>query len=590
MSLHHHREIIHPMLGLTYRLTGLLRNKNHASRSVSAFQLLLFIFLTLAALLLLLTTDAYAQSSTHHVSPNDVTQGTLLFRSSTQNSYTPAPTLQTKAHMIVTGFIARTTVRQEFRNPGSGWAEGVYVFPLPETAAIDHLRMHIGERVIEGLIQERTEAKKTYTAAKREGKRTSLIEQERPNMFTASVANIGPNETIIVEIVYQERVSYDSGKFSLRFPMVVGPRYIPGSPAPPHESDTILERHGWAKNTNQVPDASRITPPVQHPEHGPLNPITLTIDLVPGFPLVSLDSTYHNIHQTSNSQSRYQIALQDGDVPADRDFELTWERKQQIPHTAVFSEQHHDDTYLMLMIMPPAGAFADHVTLPRDVTFVIDTSGSMHGASIQQAKLALHLALTRLKEQDQFNVIQFNHETQSSFSSSQPVTATTIRQATQYVSNLETDGGTEMLPALQLALAHQGSTPNVRQVIFITDGQIGNEQQLFQAIQHDLADTRLFTIGIGSAPNSYFMRHAAKFGRGTFTYIGQSTEVQDKMNQLFHKLEHPVITNIDMTLAGKTSGEILPERIPDLYVGEPLIMAVRTTAPSEHIHVQGTAG
>ncbi|GJL63084.1 MAG: marine proteobacterial sortase target protein [Nitrospirales bacterium] len=596
MHIHHNREMSQSTLGLAHQLTQFLGNRNYGLRGLLSFHFLLFIFLTLTALLIVFTTDAYAQPSTPHILPNDVTQGTFLFRSSTENSYTPAPTLETKAHMIVTGFIARTTVRQKFRNPGSDWAEGIYVFPLPETAAVDHLRMHIGERVIEGHIQERTEAKKVYTAAKQEGKHTSLIEQERPNMFTASIANIGPNETMTVEIEYQETVHYDSGKFSLRFPMVVGPRYIPGTPTPPRESVTHTEGHGWAKNTNQVPDASRITPPVQHPEHGPLNRTTLTIDLAPGFPLASLASTYHNIHQTSNSQSRYQIALQDGDVPADRDFELTWEPKQeQIPHIAVFSEQHHGDTYLMLIVIPPPRTFADHLTLPRDVTFVIDTSGSMHGTSIHQATFALHLALTRLKDQDRFNVIRFNHETQALFSASQPVTNATIQQATQYVSQLKADGGTEILPALQLALAHQKPVQqeigkHVRQVIFITDGQIGNEQELFQAIQQYLAHTRLFTIGIGSAPNSYFMRNAAQFGRGTFTNIGHLAEVQDKMNQLFHKLEHPVITDIDIALTGETLAEILPERAPDLYAGEPLLLAIRTTTPSEHIRLTGTAG
>ncbi|GJL54910.1 MAG: marine proteobacterial sortase target protein [Nitrospirales bacterium] len=541
------------------------------------------------------TTDAYAESSTQHTSPHDATQGTLLFRSSEGLSYSPAPTVETNAHISITGLISRTIVRQTFQNPGPGWTEGIYVFPLPETAAVDHLRMHIGDRVIEGIIQERAQAKQTYSTAKREGKRTSLIEQERPNMFTASVANIGPHETIMVEIEYQETVRYERETFSLRFPMVVGPRYIPGTPVTSDESLTAPTRlsdgHGWATNTHQVPDASRITPPVQHPNQKQLNPITLTIDLAPGFPLAKLASTYHDIHHISNNTTQHQITLQEGNVPADRDFELIWEAEQEhTPKMTVFSEHFRDETYMMLMLMPPSHMFADHVALPRDVTFVIDTSGSMHGSSIEQAKLALQLALTRLTEQDRFNVIQFNHVTEALFSSSQPVTTTAIQQATLYVKDLHAEGGTEMLPALTQAFVQHDPTTYIRQVVFITDGQIGNEQQLFKAIQNDLADTRLFTIGIGSAPNSYFMRHAAKFGRGTFTYIGRIDEVQDKMNHLFHALEHPVLTDIDMTSTENSPGDITPDRIPDLYVGEPLMIAIRTEAGSEQLHIKGKIG
>ena len=211
---------------------------------------------------------------------NDVTEGTLLFKTNQQGRYTPAPLLSTDVQIAVTGIIARATVRQEFTNPShkkGDWLEGVYVFPLPETAAVDHLRMHVGERIIEGQIKERAEAKKVYEKAKQEGKRTSLVEQERPNIFTTSVANIGPGERIIVEIEYQETIRYDQGTFHLRFPMVVGQRYIPGTPVivegqDPNGSGTMLE-------TDRVPDASRITPPVQKPGQGPINPVSLSLSL-----------------------------------------------------------------------------------------------------------------------------------------------------------------------------------------------------------------------------------------------------------------------------------------------------------------------
>ena len=534
---------------------------------------------------------AKADVSQEQISINDVTQGTLLLETTTQNTVSLAPSLHTNVHISITGLIARTTVRQEFRNPGTDWAEGIYVFPLPETAAVDHLRMHIGERIIEGMIQKRAEAKNTYTKAKQEGRRASLIEQERPNMFTTSIANIGPNERITIEIEYQETVQLDHGQFSFRFPMVIGPRYIPGSHEPLHDIVTNIDGHGWARNTRQVPDASRITPHVQHPEQGPLNPVTLSIDLSPGFPLAQVTSTYHDITQTKKGDHLHEITLKDGTVPTNRDFELTWQPKQDhAPQAAFFTEQNGGETYMLLMVMPPTKALADHVTMPRDVTFVIDTSGSMHGTSMEQAKSALHLALTQLKSQDRFNIIQFHHETHALFSSSQPVTSQRIQEATGYVHRLVADGGTEMLPALLRSLQHQHSPTHLRQVIFVTDGQIGNEKQLFQSIQQHLEQTRLFTVGIGSSPNSYFMRNAAKFGRGTFTYIGTPTEVQHKMDQLFQKLVHPAITDIKLELLGTGTTDIVPQRIPDLYLGEPVMVAIRSSTLPNQVTVNGKRG
>ncbi len=524
-------------------------------------------------------------------STNDVSQGTLLLRSTSQNTVSPAPSLHTNVHITITGLIARTTVQQEFENPGSDWAEGIYVFPLPETAAVDHLRMHIGERMIEGMIQERTEAKKTYNKAKQEGRRVSLIEQERPNMFTTSVANIGPKERITIEIEYQETVTYDQREFSLRFPMTVGPRYAPGSQDTIHEHIKGVDGRGWARNTNQVPDASRITPPVQHPDQTQQNFITLTVDLAPGFPLADFSSTYHEVHHSITDQGILNITLKNKQVPVDRDFELTWKPKSEnAPQTAVFTEQHKGSTYTMAMLIPPIHAATDLNTLPRDVTFIIDTSGSMHGLSIEQSKLALQRALTRLTSQDRFNIIQFNNVTQTLFSSSQAVTSRNIHKATQYIHSLVAEGGTEILPALQRALKNYDTESYLHQIIFITDGQVGNEEQLFQAIQQDLRHTRLFTVGIGSAPNSYFMRNAAKFGRGTFTYIGNASEVQKTMDSLFEKLEHPVITDIAVELPEESQVEVVPTRIPDLYIGEPILVVMRSTKLLKQVKITGRSG
>jgi Ca-activated chloride channel family protein len=324
----------------------------------------------------------------------DVGQGSLLFQTETQGRYVPAPVQSTEVKIAVRGLVVETVVRQRFSNPGEEWLEGVYVFPLPQKAAVHAMRLEIGERVIEGQIKEREAARRVYEAAKKEGRKASLIEQERPNVFTTSVANIGPGEEVAVRISYQQILEYDSGRFELRFPMVVGPRYIPGSAITTKATGT-----GWAFDTDQVEDASRITPPVLHPDGGKINPVQLSVTLDAGMPLERLSSPSHAAQIRKSDDGVHHIVL-DG-VPADRDFVLEWSpARGNEPRAAIFTEKHDGAYYVLAMVMPPDDAFTETVRLPREVIFVIDTSGSMGGTSIIQAREALILALDQLAPED----------------------------------------------------------------------------------------------------------------------------------------------------------------------------------------------
>lgn len=520
---------------------------------------------------------------------SDVKQGRLLFRTGQAGRFIPAPTLKTDVQITVTGVIARAVVKQEFTNPGKDWAEGIYVFPLPDTAAVDHLRMTVGERIIEGQIKERAEAKQVYEQAKQEGKRASLVEQERPNIFTTSVANIAPRDRITIEIEYQETIRYDQGRFQLRFPMVVGPRYIPGTPI--LVEDQPQAGQGFAFDTDRVPDASRVTPPVEHPAYGSINPVSLSVDLAPGFPLGKLESPSHDILTVSEPDGRQHVSLRRDTVPADRDFQLTWQPAPgQNPTATVFTQHEHGETYAFLMVMPPATVGKEPVGLPRETIFIIDTSGSMSGTSLEQARAALLMALPRLTSRDTFNVIEFNSVVHALFTAPQPVTTSAMRKAMRFVDHLVANGGTEMLPALTQALKAPADVQRIQQVIFLTDGQVGNETELFELIRQRLGPRRLFTIGIGSAPNSHFMRKASEFGRGTFTHIGNVNEVKEKMDALFRKLEHPVLTEIHVEGAGLDGAELFPSRVPDLYDGEPVVVAIKATSLPEDVTIYGKEG
>jgi len=521
-----------------------------------------------------------------YVTPSQVREGSLLFKDVNSGQYVSAPQLHTDVKIEITGMVAFARVIQEFENPGDEWLEGVYVFPLPEDAAVSHLTMDVGDRVIEGVIKEKQEAKKIYTKAKKEGKKASLLEQERPNVFMMSVANIGPHETIRVELEYQQTVRLDNGKFSLRFPTVVGPRYIPGQQIQAESRFDEFDISGWAFATTKVPDAPRITPPVVEPGQDPVNPVSLEVILDPGFNFTKVQSLYHGVDASYVNDEKAVIRLNNTWTIADKDFVLEWApAADKIPQAALFAEVKGGEHFIYLMVMPPAENIAKDQHIPREVVFVVDVSGSMDGPSIRQAKEALEYGVSRLQPGDRFNIITFNDIVDKLFSYPMAGSNEYIRKALHFIEGLEATGGTEIEPALYEALDGGTTLNRMRQIVFLTDGSVGNEQQLFQTVRERLGDSRLFTVGIGSAPNSYFMRNIAERGKGTFTYIGDVKEVNERMQELFLKLENPLLTDIRIT--GFSSAEIFPDPIPDLYLGEPVTLVARTEEVPEQFSLSG---
>lgn len=531
---------------------------------------------------------------------DDVAAGQMLLQSVEGGKFTPAITQESKVHIKVSGMVAHVSLKQSFQNQSQNWVEGTYVFPLPDKAAVNRMRMVIGERIIEGKIKEKEEAKQLYHEAKAVGKKASLVSQQRPNMFTSKVANIGPNEIIMVELEYVETIAYDQGQFSLRFPMTITPRYIPGAPLQDQDKTVgplKTSASGWAVNTDQVPDASQITPylnPNQPTAQNLINPICITAELDMGMPLQAIDSAYHNILM-SREDSHYQIRLAAEKVSMTQDFTLTWRPQPgSAPRAALFSEEVDGENYALLMMVPPnktTNTETQLPILPKESIYIIDTSGSMDGVSIEQARQSLLYAIAQLNSNDRFNVISFNSTTHTLFNSAVPASPQNIDYAKRYVSGLQSGGGTEMLSALQAAFRDEAETGYIRQVMFITDGAVGNEQALFSTIQRKLGNSRLFTVGIGSAPNSHFMRKAAQFGRGSFTHIGKVSEVQKKMTALFTKLDNPIVSDIQINWPKGTQVESYPNRLPDLYNGEPLVVALKTSTLQGSLSLTGnTAG
>lgn len=523
-----------------------------------------------------LSPAAWAQDGT--VGKGEVSSGSLLLQSSTPGRYVEAPLVAADVKMHIAGPVIRTTLTQRFTNPSDKWVEGVYAFPLPEDAAVDTLKIVIGDRFIEGDIKERQEARIIYEQAAANGQRAGLVEEERPNLFTTSLANIGPGETVAIQIEYQDKARLDNGVWSTRVPLVIAPRY---SPRPTFGLTADRTNRTIAVN-DPVPDRDRITPPVLHPAHEPAGaeglrlPVNFDISLEAGAPIADISSQSHGLIVTKADADSATIHLKDGEVPADRDFILSWKPEPaKAPTASLFRETRNGEDYLLAVVNPPAMKVQGQ-RRDRETIFVIDNSGSMSGESMDQAKQGLLLALDRLAPTDEFNVIRFDDTMDILFTTAVAANEQNLARAKRFVSNLEANGGTEMLPALRAALVDndKSNTEEVRQVVFITDGSIGNEDELFSAITGGLGRSRLFTVGIGSAPNAYFMTRAARQGRGTFTYMDDVTKVTEQSAKLFAALENPVMTDLAVKLP-TGAADAYPSPLPDLYSGEPVTLVLR---------------
>ncbi len=518
----------------------------------------------------------------------DVRAGSLLLRDGER--YVEAPRVATDIDVTVSGPTSRTRVSQIFVNPTNGWVEAVYVDPLPDGGAVDTLRMVVGDRIVIGDIKERVAAKALYEDAKRAGHKASLIEQERPNIFTSSVANIGPGERVIVQIEYQEPVRRSGNSWSLRVPLVVGPRYNPA----PVVQTVDFGGNGWGKAAaDPAPDRDRISPPVLDPRVAPpINPVAITVHLNAGFPLGDVKSHHHAVAIEAPADDVRVIRLDNHVTPADRDFELTWTPAATgAPSVGLFREHVGDADYVLALVTPPQLADAQKEALPREVVFVIDNSGSMGGTSIIQAKASLLFALGRLKPNDRFNVIRFDHTMEALFSDTMAADTENIDRARAFVSAIQARGGTEMVPPMKAALTdrHGENAHYLRQVVFLTDGEIGNEQELFDTIATMRGRSRVFMVGIGSAPNTFLMTRAAEIGRGTFTHIGSVDEVQERMQELVEKLESPVVTGLSARYTRGTM-DATPAPLPDLYRGEPVVIAARLGEPDGMLEIKGMIG
>ena len=472
--------------------------------------------------------------------------------------------LDTDVDYHVSGLVADVQVRQQFRNTGKDWLEGDYVLPLPTGAAVYSMSLEIGERRIVAQIQRKEAAQKVFAQARADGQQAALVEADSGNLFRTAVTNVAPGEAVTIVLNYWQRIDYHAGEFSLRCPLTFTPRYHMREDAQPGDKGI---------RTPQVFSEDNVQAPLR---------THIAVQLDAGVLLAAVDSPSHAIVSTQHGK-RWDIRLRDASVVPDRDFVLRWQPKPQAqPNVASFSQDIEGTHYAMLMLLPPQ---QQAQRLPRELILIIDTSGSMGGESIRQARAALDLALSQLQPGDRFNVAEFNSILNPWRAEAVAATAEAVQQAQAWVDQLQAGGGTEMAPALSFALAGHAPAGYVRQVLFATDGAVDDPNGLMQLIDQQLVDSRLFPIGIGSAPNANFLQAAARHGRGSETLIADRAALDTKMHELLQKLDHPAMRELHVDWPAGT--EAYPHRLPDLYLGEPLLITAKLVKPIAQVQVRG---
>jgi Ca-activated chloride channel family protein len=481
------------------------------------------------------------------------------------------PLKHTGVQADVSGPVARVEVTQTFQNPYDETIEAVYVFPLPHGAAVNDFEMRMGDRVIRGLIERRDEARRLYEQARDSGRVAALLEQERPNIFTQSVANILPGNEIEIRLTYVETLDYEAGGYELVFPMVVGPRFVP-----PAGSGDVLPAGGFrpAPPPSGVPDADRINPAFLPPEIRSGHDIAITVDVHAGLPLRDLRSATHAV-ETRRDGPRTRVTLNPLDTLPNKDFVLKWRVEGDAPDAGVLTYRDGDHGYLTLMVHPELSPSEARIT-PKEMIFVLDCSGSMSGAPIEASKLLVKHALRNLRPDDSFQIIRFSSGAAGFRPAPVEATARNVKEGTAYLEALNGSGGTMMIEGIKAALDFPHDPRRLRIVMFLTDGYIGNETEIFAAVRDRIRDARLFSFGVGSSVNRYLLDGLAEEGRGEVQYYLPGGDVQAEVAGFYDRIRNPYLTDVQVTWEGIDVTSAYPSRVPDLFQGRPLVVHART--------------
>jgi Ca-activated chloride channel family protein len=506
---------------------------------------------------------------------------------------------RTDARAVLSGPVAHTVLRQEWTNPNLISVEGTYIFPLPDNAAVTALRMTVGSRRIEAEMRRREEARAVYEQAKSQGRVAALLDQERANIFAQRVANISPGEPIEVTIEFDHELRCDDGACEYILPTVVGPRFVPA-------------RQG---------DPGRIDPPVTPPGIETGHRLTFALDMDEGMPIHDLESPSHRmaIRETGFGRAQVRLDSEEG-ARLDRDVivrfrlggreaefgVLAWRAGRSAsggddpagsatgsapgsaegrtwwgaPESGPGSERPGEAPGIFtLFLMPPVESEAEAQATPRELTFILDCSGSMKGEPIEASKEVVRRALRAARASDTLQVLRFSDRASGLWPDPVPVTPANVKRALEYLDTLQGDGGTEMLSGIRAALDRPPDRERLRLVALLTDGFIGNENEVLAEVRRILGPARLFSFGIGSSVNRFLLENLAQEGRGTASFLGVREDPEDMVKRFVHRIGTPVLTDLRLSWEGIDVGDLEPELPPDLFAGQPLVIHGRYRQP-----------
>jgi Ca-activated chloride channel family protein len=493
----------------------------------------------------------------------------------------PLPLKHTDVSASVLGYIATVRVTQQFHNPFDSKIEVKYVFPLPHNAAINEFVMTIGDRRIRGIIRERKEAEAIYAAAKSQGYVAALLTQERPNVFTQSVANIEPGKEIDVELNYFHTLEWTDGWYEFVFPTVVGPRFNP-----PGMTNGIgaaaRSGHGTSGQSTEV----QYLKPGERSGHD----IAIKLDINAGVTIEESECATHVVTKEATSAEHLLVTLNPNDRIPNKDFVFRFRVAGAQMKSSLLTSHDARGGFFTLMLYPPKD-MAKLARKPLELVFVLDSSGSMSGRPISEAKKAIDRALIQLGPDDTFQLINFDNNASQLGPKPVPATPENVRRGLNYLSKLEGRGGTMMNAGITAALDFPHDPERLRFVCFLTDGYIGNETQILTTIQQHLGATRIFSFGIGSSVNRYLIEHMAKVGGGAVAYLGPNDSAARIMDDFIKRIQHPALTDLQLDWGGATVTEVFPNRVPDLFVGRPVVLTGRfKEAKLSKARLSGEAG
>ena len=481
------------------------------------------------------------------------TEGTLYAAGKKGNELGACPLKSTAVRTEISGFLARVNVRQEFENTFAEPIEAVYTFPLSQNGAVDSMTMTIGSRIVRGKIKRREEARQIYEAAKAEGKTSSLLDQERPNIFTQSVANIMPGESVVIEISYVETLKYEDGAYEFVFPMTVGPRYIPAS----------------------VQDAAKISPPITTTRNG--SDISIEVNLNAGVPVEEIRSSTHAIEQLNFAPNSARVTLRGEKTIPNKDFILRFDVTGKRIEDALLVHRDERGGFFTMILQPPDKIASEDRT-PKEIVFVLDTSGSMNGFPIEKAKEAMKLSLEGLYPDDTFNLITFAGDTSVLFDQPVPATQANLERAKAFLESRQGAGGTEMMKAIQAALAPSDAQGHLRIVCFMTDGYVGNETDIIAEIQKH-PQARVFSFGIGSSVNRFLLDKMAEAGKGEVEYVALTDDGSKAAKTFYERVRTPLLTDLSIDWNGMPVADIYPGKMADLFSAKPVVLHGRYSKP-----------